>query len=436
MSSQTSLQTRLKFILQNRPERWLYAIFWQASKESDGRQILLWADGYFPGTATTEHSRRNGPDDQMMLSYDDDDVSDSQWLIMSSVEMCFPAGHDVVGRSFSSGSHLWLCGDMELKKYKSKRSEEVRVHGIKSLVCIPTSNGVVELGSCDTAKEDGDLIQLTKSIFEPDSFFNINLAQIVDECGIPNRGTQNQVSEEGQEEVSMKKMNMSSSNSDPFDISSSSLSITNITSLPKKRGRRAKGTIAQPSEVMPPGYHVEAERQRREKLNHRFYALRSVVPYVTKMDKASLLADATTYINELKTRIEALEKKVVSESSQLIKPRIESQMNSNHNYEYNYNPVQNSRTLSGDINPVANRFEVDVKILGSEAMIRVQSPDANHPAARLMDALRSLDLRVHYASVSSVKDLMLQDVIVKVPDGFTTGEETLRIAILKNMYLD
>ncbi|KAI9121765.1 hypothetical protein K1719_007155 [Acacia pycnantha] len=53
--------------------------------------------------------------------------------------------------------------------------------------------------------------------------------------------------------------------------------------------------------------HVEAERQRRERLNQRFYALRSVVPNVSKMERASLFSDAVTYINELKVKIEELE---------------------------------------------------------------------------------------------------------------------------------
>lgn len=73
----------------------------------------------------------------------------------------------------------------------------------------------------------------------------------------------------------------------------------------KKRGRKP-GL----NRETPPVNHVEAERQRREKLNHRFYALRSVVPNVSRMDKASLLSDAVAYINELKAKIEELESQV------------------------------------------------------------------------------------------------------------------------------
>ncbi|CAH1453514.1 unnamed protein product [Lactuca virosa] len=412
----SSLQTRLKFILQNRPERWLYGIFWQASTDKDGQLVLLWADGYFPGPNHDMMAPIINGNDPIFGS---DAVSDTQWLIMSSTTMCFPAKFDVVGDCFSSGSHLWLAGDMQLKKYSSQRTEEVRVHGIKSLVCIPTVIGVVELGSCDTVNEDGGLIQLTKSVFDPDNYFNVNLSPLVDEYENPNQGVQNQVSVEGQLEMSMKDMHMSSSDSDPLEIGSSSLSTTNVSSTPKKRVRKAKGAVAH-SEVMALGYHVEAERQRREKLNDRFYALRSVVPYVSKMDKASLLADAVIYINELKARIQTLEKKVGTESSVAITSRNESQMNMCH--------VRGSGTT--------NRDEVEVKLFGSQAMIRVQSAHMNHPAAKLMDVLRSYDLKVQYASVSSVGDRMVQDVIVMVPNGFTCDADTLKFVVLEKMYKD
>nr|GEZ30981.1 Myc-type, basic helix-loop-helix (bHLH) domain-containing protein [Tanacetum cinerariifolium] len=95
-----------------------------------------------------------------------------------------------------------------------------------------------------------------------------------------------------------------------------------------------------------------------------------------------------------------------------------------------FNHVHDQRTTG---HSTANQVEVVVKLLESEAMIRVQSTEVNHPACKLMDALRSLNLKVHYASVSCVKDLMLQDVIVKVPNGFTSDEDTLRLAILNKM---
>lgn len=49
--------------------------------------------------------------------------------------------------------------------------------------------------------------------------------------------------------------------------------------LPRKRGRKPANDREEPLN------HVQAERQRREKLNKRFYALRAVVPNVSKVNE-------------------------------------------------------------------------------------------------------------------------------------------------------
>lgn len=182
---------------------------------------------------------------------------------------------------------------------------------------------------------------------------------------------------------------------------------------PRKRGRKPANGREEPLN------HVEAERQRREKLNQRFYALRAVVPNVSKMDKASLLGDAISYINQIKSELQELKSSKSEVDKQLDAAKKEIEVLSN-----NPLPPQPPQDIEAKSSRNLTDLEiVDVKIMGWDAMIRIQCSDNNHPAARLMNALQELDLKVNHASVSVVNDLMIQQATVKMGSRFYTEEQ-------------
>ncbi|XP_031501902.1 transcription factor MYC2-like [Nymphaea colorata] len=193
---------------------------------------------------------------------------------------------------------------------------------------------------------------------------------------------------------------------------------------PRKRGRKPANGREEPLN------HVEAERQRREKLNQRFYALRAVVPNVSKMDKASLLGDAVAYIKELREKVQGLESDRDQLQSQVhgLKKELAARESLSNSFSIG---VGRSRpdNSSGDSdlrlpNPIKNpEVEIEVKILRLEAVIRVQCNRKNHPAARFMSALKELDLDVYSANVSAVKDLMIQQATVKMSSQIYTQKQ-------------
>ncbi|KAM0048165.1 putative transcription factor bHLH family [Helianthus debilis subsp. tardiflorus] len=176
----------------------------------------------------------------------------------------------------------------------------------------------------------------------------------------------------------------------------------------------------------PPLNHVDAERQRREKLNQRFYALRSVVPNVSRMDKASLLEDAVCYINELKEKIEHLESQLHHGNNHQWKTKklkVEMVDDTMDNNLYNLSTQPTSKVNNNMANKKTSGFgEVEVKIVGDNVMIRVQSGNADLPAAKLMNALREMKAQIKHAGMLCVNEIMMQDVVAKIPGAIDEDE--------------
>ncbi|TVU04744.1 hypothetical protein EJB05_47877, partial [Eragrostis curvula] len=179
----------------------------------------------------------------------------------------------------------------------------------------------------------------------------------------------------------------------------------------KRRGRKPGSSRAGGGDG-----HVEAERQRRDKLNRRFCDLRAAVPKVTRMDKASLLADAAAYIAELRGRVEELE----AEAKQ-------QQQDAAGGVGAGAPPPSAAAASLG------LEEKLEVRMLGPEAAALRLTSAARHGPARLMDALRQMDLPLQHACVCRAGGVTVQNAVVDVPAGPLQDEAWLRAALLHRL---
>ncbi|CAA0841872.1 Transcription factor MYC4 [Striga hermonthica] len=569
--NQENLQQRLLALIEGARDTWTYAIFWQSSTvDYGGSPVLGWSDGFYKGeedkakrrTASSpseqEHRKRvlrelnslvSGP---QAVAEDavDEEVTDTEWFFLISMTQSFVSGSGIPGQALYSSSPIWVTGPERLATYPCGRARQAHEFGLQTLVCIPSSTGVVELGSTEVIFQSSDLTRRVKTLFnfdrpksgpaswtppdhdpatlwmaDPSSSAaaamdlrdplnnnnitttattaataaaaaaghptqvipNSQIALLGDQVPSPGALTHaplpvkdlnfsefrlnettpclqntgpckpesgeilnfrnispfqphveqinnNPSRKKGSSAISRCSIN-NNHNNDEGMLSFTSGAIVKIddsctiidsdqSDLEPSTVREAESNLAAAASAIPsppekkprkrgrkpangreePLNHVEAERQRREKLNQRFYALRAVVPNVSKMDKASLLADAISYINDLKSRLLAAEADREDLRRQL-------------------EPHGNQEVGSGRGGVGFGDVEVEVKIMGRDAMIRVQCGKRNHPAAKLMLALRELDLDVHHASVSVVNDIMIQQATVKMDSRFFTQEQ-------------
>nr|WII96597.1 MYC2 [Abelmoschus esculentus] len=446
----------LQYIIQASGHHWNYAIFWQATRnQEDGRFVLSWGDGHFQVTTTNSTTKsinnnvhgnglhsifswetlNNNSDDFSGGGADDQNDSNIEWFYMLSLTKSFVSPDDLLVRSFiNSGSHEWLVvghdHDHILQFPGYERVKDAHLHGIKTFVCISTPRGTLELGSSETIKKDSGggrgnvVVQLCRSLLAPPPDIINNTGCLF--LGQKATRTTSLSSSSYLFDNEEKKVSALA-----VDVSESEYPTNNNKNGSRKRARKTTEVVnggGGGGKELIAASHVEAERQRRDKLNRRFYALRSVVPKVSRMDKASLLSDAVTYINELKSKIKELEAKLNHNHHHRRPKRELMQETQSTVTSVHHDDDDDARMMM----MIMMNVDVDVKILGSEAILRVLSRDENYPSAVLMNALRELELRTHHASLSSVKEIMLQNVVIGVPEGFTS-EDALRTAILKKI---
>lgn len=358
-----------------------------------------------------------------------DKVSDVEMLYLTSMYYWFRLDSSLgPAKSFTSGRPIWVSDVRSCLDHYQSRANLAKSAMFQTVVFVPVKTGVLELGSVRTVMEEHSLVQMVKTVFgeshsfpvkaspkvfgrdlslggarprsmnisfapkkEDDASFSAESGVGGSEMGakhIYGSSSNGKHTEHGDKKL-FSEINFGGSNPEsefPVLDEASEEFLLHAAEL-RARKRSVRRPASGREEAMS---HVLAERQRREKLNQRFYALRAVVPNISKMDKASLLLDAISYINDLQTKISVLEAE--KETS---------------------NPKQEELPLP----------DIDFQARQDDALVHVSFPLDVHPVSKVVRTLREHHLVALEANVSTTDDKMVHTFKIRAQNG---GAETLK----------
>ncbi|CAN6270693.1 unnamed protein product [Urochloa humidicola] len=159
--------------------------------------------------------------------------------------------------------------------------------------------------------------------------------------------------------------------------------------------------------------NILMERDRRRKLNEKLYALRSVVPNITKMDKASIIKDAIEYIQQL----QAEERQVLQEVRALESSAAGGELGETAaETKLMKRAWSVPSSLAGAAPPPPlELLELRVSEVGERVLVvSVTCGKRRDAMARVCRAIEELRLRIITASITAVAGCLMHTVFVEV----------------------
>ncbi|PQQ14438.1 hypothetical protein Pyn_20067 [Prunus yedoensis var. nudiflora] len=199
----------------------------------------------------------------------------------------------------------------------------------------------------------------------------------------------------------------------------------------------------------PQAKNLVAERKRRKKLNERLFALRALVPNISKLDRASILGDAIEYVQELQKQAKQLQDDLhdhaedegpknsgITGHHNNTQSEIQSELDpggpkTDHQHDSVSKQSQDSDVIH-DHKTQQMEPQVEVAQLdGNQFFVKVFCEHKPGGFVRLMEALSSLSLEVTNANVTSFRCLVSNVFVVERKDSEMVEADDVRDSLLE-----
>ncbi|XP_072995196.1 transcription factor bHLH35-like isoform X1 [Typha latifolia] len=164
--------------------------------------------------------------------------------------------------------------------------------------------------------------------------------------------------------------------------------------------------------------NIVTERNRRKKLNESLYALRGVVPNITKMDKASVIKDAIECIQELQEQ----ERSISAEVSKVDPLNKEEPSMSN--------VERNSVDLRSSSSPSIEVVELRVCAVGEKiSVVSITCMKKRDAMIQMCKVFEFLNVKVITCNVTCVTGILLFTLYVETDDDTAYLKKKIETAI-------
>ncbi|XP_058772186.1 transcription factor FAMA isoform X2 [Vicia villosa] len=190
----------------------------------------------------------------------------------------------------------------------------------------------------------------------------------------------------------------------------------------RKRPRTVKTSEEVESQRMT---HIAVERNRRKQMNEHLRVLRSLMPgsYVQRGDQASIIGGAIEFVRELEQLLQCLEsqkrRRLVGETqSKQVGESTQQQQQQQQAPFFQQATLPNEQMETGLEEETAESksclADVEVKVLGFDAMIKILSRRRPGQLIKTIAALEDMQLIILHTNITTIEQTVLYSFNVKV----------------------